>query len=84
MVSFRLSAEEFEFFKERCLATNARSISEVAREAVHHYLDNHQSNPEKDLRTKVLTLESKIELLESEVAHVSQRIRSLSDERSHS
>jgi hypothetical protein len=28
----------------------------------------------------VLTLESKIELLESEVAHVSQRIRSLSSE----
>ena len=78
MVSFRLSAEEFELFRDHCSAINARSVSEMAREAVHHYMENQQSDSDADLRTKVLTLESKIEVLESEVAHVSHRIQVLS------
>jgi hypothetical protein len=78
MVSFRLSAEEFELFKDHCSVINARSVSEMAREAVHHYMENQQGDPDGDLRAKVLTLESKIEMLESEVAHVSHRIRLLS------
>lgn len=77
MVSFRLSAEEFELFKDHCSAINARSVSEMAREAVHHYMENQQENPDVDLRTKVLSLETKIELLESEVAHVLHRVRLL-------
>jgi hypothetical protein len=50
----------------------------MAREAVHHYMENQQANPGIDLRTKVLTLENKIELLESEVADVLDRVRLLS------
>jgi len=38
MVSFRLSKEEFERFKERCEATEAKSISDLARTAMHHWL----------------------------------------------
>lgn len=79
MVSFRVSAEEFELFKDHCSATSARSVSELAREAVHRYMANQQTNSDNDLRTKVLTLESKIDLLASEVAHVSHRVRLLSD-----
>jgi hypothetical protein len=78
MVSFRLSSEEFELFKGHCSTINARSVSELAREAVHHYMENQQANPDADLRTKVLTLESKIESLECEVAHVLNRVRQLS------
>jgi predicted DNA-binding protein len=77
MVSFRLSAEEFELFKDHCSAINARSVSEMAREAVHHYMENQQADPDIDLRTKVLTLESKLESLESEVARVLSRVRRL-------
>lgn len=78
MVSFRLSSEEFELFKDHCSAINARSVSEMAREAVHYYMETQQESPDVDLRTKVLSLESKIELLQSEIALVLHQVRLLS------
>ena len=83
MVSFRLSDEEFDLFRDYCSATNVRSVSELTREAVHRYMENRDANTETDLRTKMLTLQSKIELLESAVAHVSHRIQLLSGPEEH-
>ena len=40
MVSFRLSEEEYEGLKHICLTVGARSLSDIARDAVQRLLSN--------------------------------------------
>jgi len=70
MVSFRLSKEEFERFKERCEATEAKSISDLARTAMHHWLAKGPSVWESGLQTRVRELELQVGGLTSEVRHI--------------
>ena len=40
MVSFRLSEEEYEGLKHICITVGARSLSDIARDAVQRLLSN--------------------------------------------
>jgi len=66
MVSFRLSEEEYEGLKHICIAAGARSLSDVARDAVQHLLEN-GSSPRRDLSAEFRLLRERMEALDCEV-----------------
>lgn len=71
MVSIRLSDDEFRRLREMCEATGARSISDLAREAMHRLVDpshnGHGSGP----------MESRLEQLDQKVMHLQARLDKL-------
>ena|SRR5712692_6736986 len=66
MVSFRLSEEEYEGLKHICIAAGARSLSDVARDAVQHLLET-GSSPRRDLDAEFGLLSERMEALDREV-----------------
>ena len=66
MVSFRLSEEEYEGLKHICIAVGARSLSDVARDAVQRLLES-GSSPRKDLNAEFEVLTGRMEVLDREV-----------------
>ncbi len=66
MVSFRLSEEEYEGLKHICIAVGARSLSDVARDAVQRLLES-GSSPRKDLNAEFELLSKRMEVLDREV-----------------
>jgi len=73
MVSFRLSEEEYEGLKSICLMLGARSLSDVARDAVQRMLGNGKTS-KKDLETEVESLAAKMELLAQEVQRITRLV----------
>jgi len=69
MVSFRLSDDEYREFMKMCENTNARSMSDVARLAVHEMLRNGECNadPPSSLEHRLNTLEQRLESLSSRI-----------------
>ncbi len=67
MVSFRLSEEEYDWLKNRCLSEGARSVSELARATVCRLLGSTNGSP-------VLTLEKRVEELDQEIKRLSQLV----------
>ena len=65
MVSFRLTTEEYERFRQLCLARGLRNVSELVRAAVNHMLAepalHHPTGPS----------------FESRLAHLEDRLHSL-------
>lgn len=70
MVSFRLSEGEFEKFRKLCETTEAKSISDLARTAMHHWLAKGPSVWESSLQTRVRELEVRVGSLTAEVKHL--------------
>jgi Ribbon-helix-helix protein, copG family len=66
MVSFRLSEEEYEELKHICATIGARSLSDIARDAVHRLLDD-GVEPKRDLETELRRLSQKMEAIDNEV-----------------
>jgi hypothetical protein len=66
MISFRVSEDEYTGLKNLCLNEGARSVSDIARDAVHRLIHNH-SRPNSQLETTVQVLQGKIEYLDMEV-----------------
>ena len=66
MVSFRLSEEEYEGLKHICIAVGARSLSDVARDAVKQMIEN-GSSPRRDLSAELELLTQRMEALDHEV-----------------
>ena len=55
MVSFRLSEEEYEGLKHICITVGARSLSDIARDAVQRLLSNNtESKIDGDEQLRVL------------------------------
>ena len=66
MISFRVSEDEYAGLKNLCIDKGARSVSAMARDAVHRLVTNH-SWPNNQLETVVQVLQGRIEALDIEV-----------------
>ena len=72
MISFRLTAEEYDRFRELCYSTGIRSVSEMARTAINKMLAQPPQAPQEVLETRVSELESRIHLLALEIKKINQ------------
>lgn len=70
MVSFRLSDAEYKQIEKVCRATNARTISDVARMAVKSLVNNRDGDGNTDVRRKIQDLEQRISKLDEQVARL--------------
>jgi hypothetical protein len=76
MVSFRLSEEEYEGLKHICITVGARSLSDIARDAVQRLLSN-GAEPKRDGDAQVRLLYERMDALDQEV----KRLAGLVDHR---
>lgn len=73
MVSFRLSEEEYEGLKRICVTVGARSLSDVARDAVHRLLGTNVG-PGLDWESQLAALRGRVETLDHELKRLSSLI----------
>ena len=67
MLTFRLTAEEYESLRAACLAQGARCLSDFARRAVLESVKA-RSAPEHDLLSRLASLEEKVTVLSGNVS----------------
>ena len=72
MISFRLTAEEYDRFRELCSTCGTRSVSELARAAINSLLKQPAQVPEEALEYRVAELEGRVNLLRSEFRKLRQ------------
>jgi hypothetical protein len=73
MISFRVSEDEYVGLKNLCVNEGARSVSDMARDAVQRMITGH-SWPNNQLATVVLILQNKVEALNLEVQRLDRAI----------
>jgi hypothetical protein len=73
LVSFRLSAEEYDALKQVCIASGARSISDFARESVLHGIETRRGG-RAFLGDDLATLSFRLEELDSALKNLSDLI----------
>lgn len=66
MISFRLTAEEYDRFHDLCAACGTRSVSELARTAINALLKQPADVPRESLECQVAALEGRVNMLLSE------------------
>jgi len=66
MISFRLTAEEYDRFRELCSSCGTRSVSELARAAINSLLKQSARAPEQALECRVAELEGRVNMLRLE------------------
>ena len=66
MVSFRLTADEYDRFRELCSTCGTRSVSELARAAINSLLKEPAQVPREALESRVAELEGRVNLLRME------------------
>jgi len=76
MISFRLSEEEYEGLKRICIRLGARSLSDIARDAVQRLLNN-GAELKNDGSAQLRVLYERIDALDQEV----KRLAGLVDHR---
>lgn len=76
MVSFRLTTEEYNRFRQMCFANGIKNVSEMARAAIHLLLQQPRPVPEERLESRVSELETRFEMLALEM----KRLHSEGDE----
>jgi hypothetical protein len=76
MVSFRLSEEEYEGLKHICITVGARSLSDIARDAVQRLLSD-GTEPKSNGDAQLRQLYKRIDALDHEV----KRLAGLLDHR---
>lgn len=89
MISFRVSEDEYVGLKNLCVNEGARSVSDMARDAVHRLIMNHsypnnQAWPNNQLETVVQVLQGRIEALDLEVKRLGKALNGQSPARSNS
>ena len=72
MISFRLTAEEYDRFRELCATCGTRSVSELARAAINSLLKQPAQVPEEALEYRVAELEGRVNMLRSEFRKLRQ------------
>lgn len=72
MISFRLTAEEYDRFRELCYSNGIRSVSEMARTAINMMLSKPDRAPQEALETRISEIESRLHLLSLEIKKLSQ------------
>jgi hypothetical protein len=93
MISFRVSEDEYAGLKNLCVNEGARSVSDMARDAVHRLITNHsypnnqtwpnQARPNHQLETVVQVLQGRIEALDLEVKRLGKALNGQSPTRSN-
>ena len=73
MISFRVSEDEYAGLKNLCVNEGARSVSDMARDAVHRLITNH-SWPNNQLANVVQVLQGRIEALDLEVKRLGKAL----------
>jgi hypothetical protein len=73
MISFRLTAEDYERFREMCLSCGTRSVSELARAAINSLLNQQKPAPQETLEYRVMELEGSVNMLRSEFKRLRER-----------
>jgi hypothetical protein len=73
MISFRLTAEEYDRFRELCSTRGTRSVSELARAAINSLLKQPAQVPEEALEYRVAELEGRLDTLSLEFRKLRQR-----------
>ena len=66
MISFRLTAEEYDRFHELCATCGTRSVSELARAAINALLKQPAHAPSEAIESRVTELEGRVNILRSE------------------
>jgi hypothetical protein len=82
MISFRVSEDEYAGLKNLCINEGARSVSDMARDAMHRLITN-QSWPNNQLETVVQVLQVRIEALDLEVKRLGKALNGQSPTRSN-
>ncbi|MEK7406645.1 MAG: hypothetical protein AAB225_16315 [Acidobacteriota bacterium] len=72
MISFRVSDQDYQALIDSCLANSARSVSEVARTAVHEFLLNGRDHSGGNVDLKLEHLSSRLSLLDRAVERLAQ------------
>lgn len=67
MISFRLTAEEYDKFREACITQGIRSVSEMARAAIYILLQQPARASDGVLETRVAELEGRLHMLSLEI-----------------
>ena len=81
MISFRVSEDEYAGLKNLCVDKGARSVSDMARDAVHRLIANY-SWPNNQLETVVQVLQVRIEALDTEVKRLGMALNGQTPTRS--
>jgi len=74
MISFRLSEDEYAGLKSLCINESARSVSDMARAAVHRMILNHPAPSTNHMEGAIHTLQNRIETLDREVRRLVQAL----------
>ncbi len=75
MVSFRLSDEEYDTLRTLCQTQGARSVSHMARLAVHTLLNGDQRYLDTSVQSQIDALHGKVSLLDRAVERLAQIVR---------
>ena len=67
MISFRLSEEEYDRFRDLCFSQGIRSVSEMARTAINMLLQQPARAPQENLESRVSELEGRVHILALEL-----------------
>jgi DNA anti-recombination protein RmuC len=79
MVSIRLSDEEFRRLRELCMTTGARSLSDLARDAMHRLIAGDGTGGE-GLTERVAELDQRVNHLQEKVTRLALLFGEESDE----
>ena len=73
MISFRLTTEEYDRFRELCATCGTRSVSELARTAINALLKQPADVPRETLECQVAALEGRVNMLLTEFKRMRER-----------
>lgn len=76
MITFRLSGEEYDKFRDLCFTQGIRSVSETARAAVSLLLQQPSQVTQVSLESRISELEGRVHLLALELKRLNQTISS--------
>ena len=74
MITFRLTADEYDTFQERCLSLGLRSFSEMARAALNLLLQEPPPSSRQTLESRVAELENRLQVLTGEIRNLNRAV----------
>jgi uncharacterized small protein (DUF1192 family) len=74
MISFRLTEEEHRRFREICFSQGIRSVSELARAAINHYLSQPAKVSHDTLEYRVSELEGRLKFITQEIRRIGAQV----------
>lgn len=75
MVSFRVSLDEYDSFRELCFTHGIRSVSELARVGVNLLREKPSDTPQRALEARVGIVEARLRMLALKIDQLSKRER---------